>query len=365
MFKVKKHKALFIFIALTATIMGSLAFLYLPDRFFADANTITLDRYNEAGWMGSYPFTMSFYKLIGFNNLPYSIVALIQLPILFYCIYKLSIPESFSKPYLRNVIVWICLIMICFFISFPSKEFINIIFLYFVAKVLIMPKNLRYKIFSSILMFVGFGIIFRQYYIIVPVIAISLYLINLVSIKNKAISNVFFGILIVCFLSLSYGVIKGEFMSEGSRESLNQRRIARGDQNADTMILSPVDSHSAIGESISIFYGFFTVNLPLNGLKFWYKPQVILFLLWQFLMFYLLFNYYSKALKNEDFKHETWVFHLVFSYFILQGVFEPDLGSAIRHKIGILPLIWLAIYYDKGFIKRPKIKKKYVFRITK
>ena len=41
---------------------------------------------------------------------------------------------------------------------------------------------------------------------------------------------------------------------------------------------------------------------------------------------------------------------------MVQGVFEPDLGTSIRHKIGFLPLIYFALYYDR-FIEREKLPK--------
>jgi hypothetical protein len=33
-------------------------------------------------------------------------------------------------------------------------------------------------------------------------------------------------------------------------------------------------------------------------------------------------------------------------FFIVQGIFEPDLGTSIRHKIGLFPLIYFALYYE-------------------
>ena len=93
---------------------------------------------------------------------------------------------------------------------------------------------------------------------------------------------------------------------------------------------------------------------------------MLIFVVWQILLFCTLIYYYRNAYKSKTlYNHELWVFHLLFAYFIIQGIFEPDLGSAVKHKLGVFPLIWLAMYYDKGLIKKPKINKKYVFRITK
>lgn len=359
---INKNTAVFIGIALFVTLLGMLSGLYLPDRFFSDAYTIALDRYNEKGWLGSYPFSMSFYDVTGLGKLPFSVVGLIQIPILFYLISRLGIPETFTRLTFRNLMIWTTLALIAFFISYPSKEFINVVYLMAIAYVLTLPISLIRKMLFTTLLFAFFSWFFRSYYLLVPAIALCLYVINLVSIRNKAVSNIVVGLVFVIFLSLAHGLIKGEFFTTSSRENLNYERLAKGDQDADTMILSPVGSDNIFEESVSILYGFFTVNLPINALKFWYKPQVIIFIFFQIALFLLLFRIYGKVLKSKRHSHELWVLNLLFAYFMLQGVFEPDLGSAIRHKIGVIPLIWLAIYYDKGLIKRPTVRRKYILR---
>ena len=103
------------------------------------------------------------------------------------------------------------------------------------------------------------------------------------------------------------------------------------------------------GESIGILYGYFSVNLPAEGLKFYKDPQVILFVFWQLILFTILFRRFGFYVIHQkgNFNLKKWTFHILFSYFIIQGAFEPDLGSSVRHKIGVLPLIYYAI-----FIKR-------------
>lgn len=121
--------------------------------------------------------------------------------------------------------------------------------------------------------------------------------------------------------------------------------MASGDANS--IITSPVKTDTWYGEVISVFYGFFTVNLPLNGLKHILSPQIIVFVIWQLLLFYILLVRFSKCLKErKKYKYELLIMFILFSFFILQGVFEPDLGSAIRHKTGIFPLIYFALYYE-------------------
>ena len=363
MIRVNKKLLFYFTIAIITTIIGSLSLVILPERFLFDAFTIVNQADSEKGWLGSYPLTMMLYDLSYLNRAPFFVVAFIQTPILFYLIFKLKIPENFEKLYLRNILIWLSLIMIAFFIAFPSKEFFNFIFAYLLCLILIAPYNLFKKVTISVLMLVLFGLVFRPYYILIPIIAGTIYLVNFIKLKARLVTAIFFGLLITVFISLTHGLVKGEFISESSRESLNETRIEQENQNADTMIVSPIATDTFYGEGIGIFYGFFTVNLPVNALRFIHKPQVIAFVIWQLSLVLLLLFYYRNILaKPLSYRHEQWVFNILLAYFIVQGVFEPDLGSAVRHKIGILPLIWIAIYYDKGFIKKPKLSRKYVFK---
>ena len=59
----------------------------------------------------------------------------------------------------------------------------------------------------------------------------------------------------------------------------------------------------------------------------------------------------AREASNSAFDERLWLFHIVFSYFVIQGVFEPDLGSSIRHKFGVLPIIYQAIFYKRLYDK--------------
>jgi hypothetical protein len=362
MLLIKKNHFFLAIIALIAIIIGSCNVFILPDKYFFDANLIANDPYNQKGFMSSYSFAMWFYDFFKLNRIPYPLVSVIQLTIIFIIFKKLGVPKIFSKLTLRNIIVWIGLLMFSVYLSMPSKEFINFIFISYICLILISGNiSLTRKVIFVSLLLVFFSIWYRPYYFMMPFLSIGLYYLSRLKIKNKVASNIFWGLLMACFFSFSYGMVKGEFMSESTRERLNKKRAGRED--SQTIIVSPVETNSLLGEGIGIYYGFFTVNLPINGLKFFYKPQVLAFVFWQSIMFIFLLIFYGKCIKHRHrYKHEEWLFHLVFAYLIIQGVFEPDLGSAIKHKLGVFPLIYLAFYYDQNILKSPRKRYKYVIK---
>lgn len=345
-FLIKKSTAAFLLIAMANLVVAFAAFFILPPKFFYDSAIIIYDKFGEIGFLGSYPLTILFYKITGLRYLPFPVIALIQFPILMFVLYKIGIPDDFEKINIKNILVYLGIFMIAIFIAMPSKEFITFLF---VTPIVFICRNKRFTfkktIITTILLLFVFGALYRPYFALIPIIAGGMYLISFINFKNKTITVIFYGLLIAVFLSLSYGIVKGEHFSEMSRELVNKDRM--GSADANSMIVSPVKPDTWYGETIAVFYGFFTVNVPVNGLKHIFSPQIILFIIWQLLLFYILLVRFSKCLKErKDYKYELLILFIIFSFFIVQGVFEPDLGSAVRHKIGIFPLIYFALYYE-------------------
>lgn len=344
-YKLNKSTLTFFGLFLVGFLIAALGIYFLPERFFFDADTIIKDKSNEIGLIGSYPFTIWFYHVTGLKNLHFSIIGILQYSFSVFLLYKIGIPKAFKIVNVKNSLVYLSLFMLAMFLCMPTKEFINFTYMFLIVLVLKRKKNYLLSIFSIILLLLLFGFFFREYYLLVAVIAIFLYLISKIKINNRKIAVFSYGLLVVIALSLSYGAIKGKHMSESSREGINMLR--KGGKATNSIIISPVNTKTWYGETIGIYYGFFSVNIPVNGFKHILKPQIILFVFWQLFLFIILLIRYEKVLKKGTKNNfEIWGFYIVFSYFICQGVFEPDLGSAIRHKMGIFPLIYFTLYYD-------------------
>lgn len=345
-FFIQKSTATFFLLLGFNLVLAFAASFFLPPKFFYDAAIIAYDKGNEIGFFGSYPLTILFYKITGLRHLPFAIIALIQFPILMLILYKIGIPKSFEKITIKNVLVYFSFSIIAIYISMPSKEFLT--FLYLSLIVFLFQKqafNFKTNLLIALLLFVFFGAVYRPYFVLLPIVSMGMYWVACIKIQNRTFATLCYGIGIMIFLSLSYGVVQGKFLSEQTREFLNLVRLHSPDANS--MIVSPVKTDTWYGEIIGIVYGFFTVNLPLNGLKHFLKPQILLFVIWQLFLFYILLVRLALCIKNKkEYIYELWMLLFVFSFFILQGVFEPDLGSAIRHKMGVFPLIYYALYYD-------------------
>jgi hypothetical protein len=343
---IKKNKAAFLLLFAINLLIALVAFYVLPKRFFYDAAIIAYDKGNEIGYFGSYPLTILFYKITGLRYLPFPLIALIQFPFLVFILYKIGIPKQFQIVNIKNSLVYLGFFMMAIFMSMPSKEFLTFMYLSLVIFI-IQNEKITYKqsVFLSIVLLFVFGAFYRPYFVLIPLIAIGMYSVSFVNFKNKTIITIFYGVLIAVFLSLSYGLVKGKFLSESSREVVNNGRTVA--QDANSMIVSPLKPDTWYGETVGIIYGFFSVNIPINGLKHLLSPQILAFIVWQLFLFYILLVRFSKCLKDrKKYRYEIAVLCVLFAYFIIQGVFEPDLGTAIRHKIGVFPLIYYALYYE-------------------
>lgn len=343
---IKRSTATFIVLFVLNLFVAVFSFYILPKRFFYDAVVIALDKGNEIGFFGSYPLTILFYKITGLRYLPFSIVGLIQFPILMYVLYKIGIPTDFEKLNIKNVLVYLGILMIAIFMSMPSKEFITYLFISLIVFLFLNEKiAFRTALFSSIFLLALFGVFYRPYFFLIPIIAVGMYGAILINFKNKTFAAIFYGLLTAIFLSLIYGIVEGQYFSQVSREVVNSTRIGSADANSS--ILPPIKPDTWYGETIGIFYGFFSVNVPINGLKHIFSPQILVFIIWQLFLFYILIVRFSRCIESRsEHKNELWALVILFAFFIVQGVFEPDLGSAVRHKIGVFPLIYYALYYD-------------------
>lgn len=341
------NKIQFYILVVLSLLLGVVFPFVLPERFFLDAGLIVQDPGNEKGWIGSYPLSMMFYAITRLGQLPYSLVALIQLPILFLFFRLIGISDKFQVFTIKNILVYLAFIMLAIFIGQPSKEFFTFIFIAVIV-LLFQRKELSIGVclLLSFVFFVIFGAVFRPYFAFIPIISTGIFLITRIKFTNRWILGIVTGMAVIVLLSFSHKLLKGDFLSAMSREALNLERVDSGD--ADTMIVSPIPPTNVFGEAFAAVYGFISVNLPINALKFFYKPQVVAFVFWQLLLTWIIFVRFGYLLKDySSRKKEFWLMLFLLSYLVIQAIFEPDLGSAIRHKIGIFPLIYFLLYYDE------------------
>ncbi len=341
--KIASTNFIFFVLVLVGLFISLIASSVLPERFLYDADIIINNPRNYfKGIIGSYSFSIAFYSFTKLKYLPYAVIGIIQYSAMSYIFYKIGIPKKLHKATFKNIVIYLMFIMLAIYVSVPSKEFIN--FMYIAILVfLVRNKNFKYKttiiVTSVLLLFLGS--FFRPYYALVALVALGMYFVSFIKIKNYKIASILYGLLILISISLSYGIVKGEYLSHKARSFMSDN------PDVNTLIRPPLETDTWYGETVSIFYGFFSVNLPINGLKYSLSPQIVTFIIWQFILFYLLVVKYGKCLKEgKKENYNLWLFYILFAYFIVQGIFEPDLGTSLRHKASVFPIIYYLLNYE-------------------
>lgn len=340
---IKKSTFWFLILFTIFLVLATLTVFILPERYFNDTIIIVRDKHREIGWIGSYPFAIMFYKMTGLKYLPFFVIALIQFPLASYILYRIGIPSNFHIVTVKNIIVYIAFFLLAIYLSMPTKEFITFLMFSSIPFIFLSQETNLKKVIFSLLLTASFSF-FRVYYALIPIFAVGMYLISFIHFKKKAFATVLTGILIAIFLSFSHGIVKGEFLSKLTRQDYAVDKA----NTVNTIIMSPVSQETWYGEAFGIIYGYLAVNVPiLQIIKHLLSPQVLAFVVWELILFYILFMKLSRCLKDRK-EHflEFWILLILFSYFLVQGIFEPDLGTSIRHKIGFLPIIYFALYYE-------------------
>ena len=164
---IRKNDLWFLTLVIINLAISVSAFSFLPERYFNDTVIILFDKYNEIGWVGSYPFTMMFYSITKLKHLPFFIIALIQFPICVYLLYKIGVPSNFHKITVKNILVYISFFLMAIFLSMPSKEFINFMYISLIPLIFLKTNwNTLKKVIVTMLLLLFFGSFFRTYYVL-------------------------------------------------------------------------------------------------------------------------------------------------------------------------------------------------------
>ena len=355
MIKLINRKNILFFSAwVMAFLIAITSFMFLPEKFFYDSNEILKTSYSMGNWLkGSYPFTSNFYHIIGLSYLPFSLIGFFQIALLFVLTIFIVIPKKFTLLHLEHIIVAFSILLLGVFLGQPSKEFIAFLIMYLVL--IIIQKHeysLQYRCVLSSVLLIVIAVLFRPYYVLLPFLVLGMYLTLLITKKQKIFWVIFSGIAMLIVVSLIVYSLKYEYLTELYREQVNDPR--RGEEYANSIISSPLRPNTFLNEIFSIFYGIISVNIPIEGLRHITKPQIIIFVLWQLFFISLFFKMLIKSIESySQNKEKVLILFFLLSFFIVQGVFEPDLGSAIRHKIGVFPFIYYIFIYEKFDFRRP------------
>lgn len=316
----------------------------LPDKYFYDANTIRrYFSYSNNFTLGdSFANTARFYKLFGFDHLNLRMLeGYFSYLFIYICLISIFKKANAKLTLNMSITIFIWNTLFCVYLGQLSKDVIAFITITIVL--LLFKPNNRFRIILIFIILLGYALIFRTYWFIF----IYFIFLNYITYNNNRHFFKHKGIkIVIYFIAILIPFIVADQIGEAltnARTAVNTARV--GSVDANTLVMNILPNNNFFQDLINWLYSLFIFILPVN-LLFKLNGLAITFLFWNFLNIILVLNILkSKFIHNKNY---VLLFVIIVSYYMTQALFEPDLGSFLRHQLVITQIqIFIYLQYEK------------------
>ncbi|WP_313286748.1 hypothetical protein [Corynebacterium vitaeruminis] len=325
---------------------------YLKAEFKGDAQAIAriglTPKSDRVGDEGSFAVIADFYKYLGLIDKP--VIAGVLGTLLGSVVILIAVRKSGG---IRINLFSIGLILLAFLLNgiflgqFTKEIFIS----FLVLTLLAAPQRWWGETLICIAMF-AVAVWFRKYWALILVIYLTVRMIPPSGVKlfgrkiHYSHPLLFLGLLVSAsvLISLVIGLATGN-AGDYFRTSVNQWRV--GDGSTASLIPQYVRGNNLItgilNNLLSTLFIILPVPLLLLAKPYYIASFVVFAFLWS-----SLFVGYLKLRQGGSFIANR-AFALMVAFLLIQGSFEPDFGSALRHVVPIIPLfIFIVACESKG-----------------
>jgi len=300
--------------------------ILLGDKYFYDSyHILDIMQFGFLAEDKSFNSTANFYNLINiFHTYDWvvwsCIINLISIPLIILIYIK---RETILT---KQLFFWIIssLVLLEIYVLHISKEWVNFLISIIIIKLLTMHSRIKYLYIVTIAGLTGYY--FRSYFILIPLIFISVKALRTISFKKKLLC------LLIILISIIFILPNSSFDQIFSqREILNLDRL--GQIDAQTLIndIIPNINSNRILSLMNYFINIFRLLLPVEilfiGIKVVYFAFAI-FILYNTKAIFSNINNYA-ALDDIEQDIVLWTIAII----LVHALFEPDFGSYIRHLI--------------------------------
>jgi hypothetical protein len=325
-----------------------------PEKYFNDSKMIK-DFYPlvtnlHFNFFDSYTNTARFYLIFGFGNFDSRIIeGLFTYTVFFICmflVYRIS-----GIPLTNRVFLFLCVwnAPTAVFLGQITKEVIALLVITFQLYALY-KNTIKIKIIgAAIILF--YALFFRSYWVIIIYFAVLIAVLVIGHFKVKGYKIIIdtiwkplFFIVGVLFLFFAAGLM-GQYLTD-FRTDVNIYR--QNDPDAVTLINNAYINTSVGTDLLNWVLAWLTLIVPVKLLLL-AEIQHIFFAVWN-LFSVCLFIYIAKYLINHKIKDipVIWSIAWIVSFSLVQGLFEPDFGSFVRHESVLLPMFfYIFLRYEK------------------
>ncbi|MCP8967853.1 hypothetical protein [Ectobacillus ponti] len=351
----------FCFLFLQAFIVITIAEGILPPKYFYDANTIR----DQFALAQQFPFSFStdsfintakFYQLLGFDKLGIRVLEGYGSYVLVYvCLIVILVKAKahLSMKAITIVVVWNVLFGI--YLGQLSKDVIAFITITLLLLIILLER--KASVVAYIGLFILYALLFRTYWFIYLYFILLNYIIIFNSYNTKIFSRKFSKLffyaaaIIVLFFAADF---VGVHLTD-SRSEVNMYRLDSSD--AVTILINPFDNSSFLTDALNWIIVWFLCFFPIMLFKNM-NLLVLCFVGWNLYNTHLI----AKIIKSGFVSSRPLklIVSMIISFSATQALFEPDLGSLLRHELAVIPLfIFLFLKFTAQFEKRKEMDKEY------
>ena len=312
----------------TLTAISTIIFRnFAPERFFGDEKTFFYNIQNIPYELTNPEvFLLFFYRIVTVNSI---------LPTIFYILllnyFFISYIFKILKKNKINVLQLIALLPCTLFLSFVNKDIYTVL----VCLYLVFSKH---ALLFRVILYSVFTLLVSRYYLLLTLINFLLLRISNV----KKISYIFFFLLIntiSIYLVLNYFY---DFNILKIRETLNFKISLYIEREINTTIINSNFFANGVLNDIS---NYCITLISLAGFPIIYAKKITFTIFMAYVLtFFTLLSLISKSKFIKINKEIKKIYYFIFSYYFVIAIFEPDLGSFLRHFTVIF--IFYIIYLD-------------------
>ncbi|REE79664.1 hypothetical protein [Pantoea ananatis] len=323
---VDRSKFLFRFVFFVLSLAGFTFFLFfgsdiLPAKLSIDAIKVSQYLDNPLFLDGSFRTTGAF--LYSFGEFFAFFITWIT-GLLF-----IGIVATVSKN-LIGICLALYLIVPCLALNlvWPAKETIVIIMsilVYSLYNTLLVRKNMRFSfVLGVVILYFLYSYFFRMYYFLIIAFYLGICFIHL-KLKLNLLLSLMIMVLVFAFLPNEFHAI-----SQGQRDISNAYAQLIGSDNR-TAFTNPVSAEGGLNYIYNFFWAMLHLLLPV---LFFHSINEFVLLSYNILFVYAIYRSLSYCPYHN--KNNIFMSLLFISHYYVQVLFEPDLGSYLRHILSVV-----------------------------
>ncbi|MEE4025356.1 hypothetical protein V1Y59_19885 [Gordonia sp. PKS22-38] len=313
----------------------------LPDKFSYDGDFIQriANGTGIARGDNSYTNTGAFYRILNLEDSPIlsGLLGLTAFTLLCALVVSKSVRQIYWPASLA--VVGASTIFAAVYLGYYSKE---IIVLAIVATIVAMPERVECEV-AIIAVMLAYAALFRPYWMIIAAIYAICRLLPTRSVNLKSLLTA--SVIVLVLISVVFEVGLGVSL-DYYRQSVNDIRGAGSDSITRIepyVSIAPSQLESVVNVTITLITLFFPFPLIFLGSAYYVGIVCSVSVVW--LTFLLAVSRLGAGdiVSLKKTMRLSRCISLAFAFIVVQALFEPDFGSAVRHQVPIMPAVLLVV----------------------